>query len=240
MSQEELRTEEEIMTENTAGSTAEDLSEKTADDQTETAEPENAADSESAADSENTEETEAAESSEAAEGSDNQEEADKTDESDGMGFLGRKAKKALLKKDQELQDLNDRYKRILAEYDNFRKRTEKEKSDLYAYAVRDVMTRILPVVDNLERGVAAVPEEQRQDPLAEGMEKILKQFEKTLEDIGVKPIESVGQPFDPAYHNAVMHVEDEELGENTVVEEFMKGYMYKDTVIRCAMVKVAN
>ena len=240
MSQEELRTEEEIMTENTDGSTAEDLSEKTADDQTETAEPENAADSESAADSENTEETEAAESSEAAEGSDNQEEADNTDESDDMGFLGRKAKKALLKKDQELQDLNDRYKRILAEYDNFRKRTEKEKSDLYAYAVRDVMTRILPVVDNLERGVAAVPEEQRQDPLAEGMEKILKQFEKTLEDIGVKPIESVGQPFDPAYHNAVMHVEDEELGENTVVEEFMKGYMYKDTVIRCAMVKVAN
>ena len=234
MSQEELRTEEEIMTENTDGSTAEDLSEKTADDQTETAEPENAADSE------NTEETEAAESSEAAEGSDNQEEADNTDESDDMGFLGRKAKKALLKKDQELQDLNDRYKRILAEYDNFRKRTEKEKSDLYAYAVRDVMTRILPVVDNLERGVAAVPEEQRQDPLAEGMEKILKQFEKTLEDIGVKPIESVGQPFDPAYHNAVMHVEDEELGENTVVEEFMKGYMYKDTVIRCAMVKVAN
>ena len=240
MSQEELRTEEEIMTENTDGSTAEDLSEKPADDQTETAEPENAADSESAADSENTEETEAAESSEAAEGSDNQEEADNTDESDDMGFLGRKAKKALLKKDQELQDLNDRYKRILAEYDNFRKRTEKEKSDLYAYAVRDVMTRILPVVDNLERGVAAVPEEQRQDPLAEGMEKILKQFEKTLEDIGVKPIESVGQPFDPAYHNAVMHVEDEELGENTVVEEFMKGYMYKDTVIRCAMVKVAN
>ena len=240
MSQEELRTEEEIMTENTDGSTAEDLSEKTADDQTETAEPENVADSESTADSENTEEAEAAESSEAAEGSDNQEEADNTDESDDMGFLGRKAKKALLKKDQELQDLNDRYKRILAEYDNFRKRTEKEKSDLYAYAVRDVMTRILPVVDNLERGVAAVPEEQRQDPLAEGMEKILKQFEKTLEDIGVKPIESVGQPFDPAYHNAVMHVEDEELGENTVVEEFMKGYMYKDTVIRCAMVKVAN
>ena len=240
MSQEELRTEEEIMTENTDGSTAEDLSDQPAGDQAETAEPENAADSESAADSENTEETEAAESSEAAEGSDNQEEADKTDESDDMGFLGRKAKKALLKKDQELQDLNDRYKRILAEYDNFRKRTEKEKSDLYAYAVRDVMTRILPVVDNLERGVAAVPEEQRQDPLAEGMEKILKQFEKTLEDIGVKPIESVGQPFDPAYHNAVMHVEDEELGENTVVEEFMKGYMYKDTVIRCAMVKVAN
>ena len=240
MSQEELRTEEEIMTENTAGSTAEDLSDQPAGDQAETAEPENAADSESAADSENTEEAEAAEPSEAAEGSDNQEEADNTDESDDMGFLGRKAKKALLKKDQELQDLNDRYKRILAEYDNFRKRTEKEKSDLYAYAVRDVMTRILPVVDNLERGVAAVPEEQRQDPLAEGMEKILKQFEKTLEDIGVKPIESVGQPFDPAYHNAVMHVEDEELGENTVVEEFMKGYMYKDTVIRCAMVKVAN
>jgi molecular chaperone GrpE len=102
------------------------------------------------------------------------------------------------------------------------------------------MTKILPVVDNLERGVAAVPEEQRKDPLAEGMEKILKQFQKTLEDIGVKPIESLGQPFDPVYHNAVMHVEDEEAGENVVVEEFMKGYMYKDTVIRCAMVKVAN
>ena len=130
--------------------------------------------------------------------------------------------------------------RTLAEYENYRKRTEKEKSDLYSYAVKDVMTKILPVLDNLERGLAALPEEAKDDPVAEGMDKINKQFVKALDDIGVKPIEAAGQPFDPKYHNAVMHVEDEELGENVVAEELQKGYTYRDTVVRYSMVKVAN
>ena len=234
MSQEELKTEE-MNTEMKDGSSGEAA--ETAEADIPAAEEH----TESAEDPGEEIEPKAEETSEAEEAAaEDKDETEDTAESEDMDLLGRKAKKALLKKDQEIQDLNDRFKRILAEYDNFRKRTDKEKSDLYAYAVRDVMTKILPVVDNLERGVAAVPEEQRKDPLAEGMETILKQFQKTLEDIGVKPIESLGQPFDPVYHNAVMHVEDEEAGENVVVEEFMKGYMYKDTVIRCAMVKVAN
>ena len=153
---------------------------------------------------------------------------------------GRRLKKELAKKEEELASLTDRYMRTLAEYENFRKRTEKEKSDLYSYAVKDVMTKILPVLDNLERGMAAIPEEGRDDPVAEGMDKILKQFVKALDDIGVKPIEAEGQSFDPNLHNAVMHVEDESLGENVVAEELLKGYTYRDTVVRHAMVKVAN
>lgn len=162
-------------------------------------------------------------------------------EEGGKGMLpGRRLKKELAKKEEELASLTDRYMRTLAEYENFRKRTEKEKSDLYSYAVKDVMTKILPVLDNLERGMAAIPEEGRDDPVAEGMDKILKQFVKALDDIGVKPIEAEGQSFDPNLHNAVMHVEDESLGENVVAEELLKGYTYRDTVVRHAMVKVAN
>lgn len=153
---------------------------------------------------------------------------------------GHREKKELAKKDAEIAELTDRYKRTLAEYDNFRRRTEKEKSDLYSFAVRDVMTRILPVLDNLERGIAAIPEDQKNDTFAEGMDKIRKQFEKALDDIGVKPIEAKGKKFDPAYHNAVMHIDDEKYGENEVVEEFQKGYTYRDSVVRHSMVKVAN
>ena len=131
-------------------------------------------------------------------------------------------------------------KRQMAEFENFRKRTEKEKSSMYEMGARDIIERILPVVDNFERGLASIPEEAKATPFADGMEKIYKQFQKTLEEAGVKAIEAVGQEFDPNFHNAVMHVDDESLGENVVAEELLKGYMYRDTVVPHSMVKVAN
>lgn len=160
---------------------------------------------------------------------------------EGSGFMkkfGRKNKKD--KKDEKIEELTDRLTRQMAEFDNFRKRTEKEKSQMYEIGAKDIIEKILPVVDNFERGIAAVPEEEKSNPFAEGMEKIYKQLMTTLEEIGVKPIEAVGQEFDPDFHNAVMHVEDEEVGENIITEEFRKGYLYRDSVVRHSMVKVAN
>ncbi len=154
-------------------------------------------------------------------------------------FLGKKKKKKD-PKDEKIEELEDRVKRQMAEVDNFRKRTEKEKSHMYEIGARDVIEKILPVVDNFERGLAAVPEEERANPVIEGMDKIYKQLMTVLTDLGVAPIEAAGQEFDPNLHNAVMHIEDEELGENIVAEEFQKGYTYKETVIRHSMVKVAN
>ncbi len=143
-------------------------------------------------------------------------------------------------RDQQIEDLNDRVKRQMAEFDNFRKRTEKEKQAMFDNGARSIIEKILPVVDNFERGLAAIPEDQKSDPIAEGMDKIYKQLITTLEEAGVKAIEAVGAEFDPNLHNAVMHVEDEELGENIVAEEFQKGYLYHDSVVRHSMVKVAN
>ena len=160
---------------------------------------------------------------------------------EGSGFMkkfGRKNKKD--KKDEKIEELTDRLTRQMAEFDNFRKRTDKEKSQMYEIGAKDIIEKILPVVDNFERGIAAVPEEEKSNPFAEGMEKIYKQLMTTLEEIGVKPIEAVGQEFDPDFHNAVMHVEDEEVGENIITEEFQKGYLYRDSVVRHSMVKVAN
>ena len=160
---------------------------------------------------------------------------------EGSGFMkkfGRKNKKD--KKDEKIEELTDRLTRQMAEFDNFRKRTEKEKSQMYEIGAKDIIEKILPVVDNFERGIATVPEEEKSNPFAEGMEKIYKQLMTTLEEIGVKPIEAVGQEFDPDFHNAVMHVEDEEVGENIITEEFQKGYLYRDSVVRHSMVKVAN
>ena len=160
---------------------------------------------------------------------------------EGSGFMkkfGRKNKKD--KKDEKIEELTDRLTRQMAEFDNFRKRTEKEKSQMYEIGAKDIIEKILPVVDNFARGIAAVPEEEKSNPFAEGMEKIYKQLMTTLEEIGVKPIEAVGQEFDPDFHNAVMHVEDEEVGENIITEEFQKGYLYRDSVVRHSMVKVAN
>lgn len=144
------------------------------------------------------------------------------------------------KKDQLIEELTDKYKRTFAEFDNFRKRSEKEKTAMYEIGAKDIVERILPIVDNFERGLATVPEEDMNEPFVDGMSKIYKQLMKALEDAGVKPIEAVGTEFDPNFHNAVMHVEDEELGENIVAEELQKGYMYRDTVVRHSMVKVAN
>ena len=127
----------------------------------------------------------------------------------------------------------------MAEFDNFRKRTEKEKAAMYEIGARSVIEKILPVVDNFERGLA-VEDENSQDPFVQGMQKIYKQLMSTLEAMEVKPIEAVGKEFNPDFHNAVMHVEDENFGENIVAEEFQKGYTYRDSVVRHSMVKVAN
>lgn len=153
-------------------------------------------------------------------------------------FFGKKNKKD--KKDEKIDELTDRLTRQMAEFDNFRKRTEKEKAQMYEIGAKDIIEKILPIVDNFERGLSSVSEEEKETPFAEGMEKIYKQLMTTLEGIGVKPIEAVGQEFNPDFHNAVMHVEDEELGENVIAEEFQKGYTYRDSVVRHSMVKVAN
>ena len=192
------------------------------------------------AEEQDTEETvEEAEKEAAEEAAEPTEETEGSEE--GSGFMkkfGRKNKKD--KKDEKIEELTDRLTRQMAEFDNFRKRTDKEKSQMYEIGAKDIIEKILPVVDNFERGIAAVPEEEKSNPFAEGMEKIYKQLMTTLEEIGVKPIEAVGQEFDPDFHNAVMHVEDEEVGENIIAEEFQKGYLYRDSVVRHSMVKVAN
>ncbi|MCD8338017.1 MAG: nucleotide exchange factor GrpE [Lachnospiraceae bacterium] len=160
-------------------------------------------------------------------------------EPEKKGFFSKK-KKEKDKRDQQIEELTDRVQRQMAEFDNFRKRSEKEKSAMFEVGAKSVLEKILPTVDNFERGFANLSEEQKQDAFAQGMEKVYRQLLTALEGIGVKPIEAVGQPFDPNFHNAVMHVEDEEAGENVVVEEFQKGYMYRDNVLRHSMVKVAN
>ena len=161
-----------------------------------------------------------------------------TESKEKKKFFAKKEKKD--KKDEKIEELTDRLTRQMAEFDNFRKRTEREKSQMNEIGAKDIIEKILPVIDNFERGLAAVPEESKEDPFVEGMEKIYKQIMTTLEGVGVKPIEAVGQEFNPDFHNAVMHVEDEEAGENIITEEFQKGYMYHDSVVRHSMVKVAN
>lgn len=144
------------------------------------------------------------------------------------------------KKDIAIVDLTDRLKRSMAEFDNFRKRSEKEKATMFDMGARSIAEKILPVVDNFERAMVAAPKEGDGKAFADGITMIYNQLKKTLEDLGVKPIDCVGQAFDPNFHNAVMHIEDESLGENVVAEELLKGYMYKDSVLRHSMVKVAN
>ena len=144
------------------------------------------------------------------------------------------------KKDEQIEELMDKLTRQMAEFDNFRKRTEKEKSAMYEVGAKDIIEKILPVIDNFERGLDAVTEEQKNNSFVTGMEMIYKQIMTMLDGVGVKVIEAVGQEFNPDLHNAVMHVEDEEVGENIIVEEFQKGYTYRDSVVRHSMVKVAN
>ena len=163
-------------------------------------------------------------------------EADSEDPAKKKSFF----KKKKDKKDEQIEELTDKVKRQMAEFDNFRKRTEKEKSQMYDMGAKTIVEKILPVIDNFERGLAAVPEDNKEDAFVVGMDKIYRQMLTVLEEAGVKPIEAVGAEFDPNFHNAVMHVEDETLGENVVAEELQKGYMYRDTVVRHSMVKVAN
>ena len=152
------------------------------------------------------------------------------------GFFKKKEKKD--KKDVQIEELTDKVRRQMAEFENFRKRSEKEKSQMYEVGAKSILEKILPVVDNFERGLKGM--EESEDPFAQGMQMIYKQLMTSLEEAGVSPIEALGNEFDPNFHNAVMHVEDEEAGESEIVEEFQKGYMYHDTVLRHSMVKVAN
>ena len=144
------------------------------------------------------------------------------------------------KRDEQIAELQDKVTRQMAEFDNFRKRSEKEKAAMYSMGARDVLEKMLEVLDNFERGFDAVEQDDQDDAFVQGMQMVYKQMLEALEKLGVKPIEAVGQPFDPNYHNAVMHEDNEEAGENEVVAEFQKGYMYHDDVIRHSMVKVAN
>lgn len=159
---------------------------------------------------------------------------------DKKSFFGKKKDK----KDKQIEDLtaqlDDLRKRNLAEFENFRKRTEKEKSTMFDMGAKSVLEKLLPIIDNFERGFAGLSEEQMSDPFVSGMDMVYKQLVKALADMGVEPIEAVGKPFDPNLHNAVMHVEDENLGENTVAQEFQKGYLYHGSVVRHSMVQVAN
>ena len=179
---------------------------------------------------------ETTETSEKVENEEAEETAKDTEKKSGKKLFGKKKDK----KDEKIEELTDKLTRQMAEFDNFRKRTEKEKSQMYEVGAKDIIEKILPVVDNFERGLDAVKEEDKEDPFVQGMEKVYKHLLTTLEGIDVKPIEAVGQQFDPNFHNAVMHVEDENFGENVVAEEFQKGYTYRDSVVRHSMVKVAN
>ena len=181
-------------------------------------------------------EAEAEETEETSEETGSEEAKEDAEKKTGKKLFGKKKDK----KDEKIEELTDKLTRQMAEFDNFRKRTEKEKSQMYEIGAKDIIEKILPVVDNFERGLDAVKEEEKEDPFVQGMEKVYKHLVTTLEGIEVKPIEAVGQPFDPNFHNAVMHVEDENFGENIVAEEFQKGYTYRDSVVRHSMVKVAN
>lgn len=162
------------------------------------------------------------------------------EDEDKKGFFKKNKKDKKDPKDIQIEELSDKYRRTMAEFDNFRKRTEKEKAVMYEIGAKDIINKLLPVVDNFERGLASIPEADKGTPIADGMDKIYRQLTKMLEEAGVKEIEAEGQEFNPDFHNAVMHIEDETLGENVVAEVLLKGYTYRDSVVRHSMVKVAN
>lgn len=162
--------------------------------------------------------------------------ADKTEEKEGIF----KKKKKKDKKDEQIEDLTDRLKRQMAEFENFRKRTEKEKTQMFDMGAKTIVEKILPVIDNFERGLATVPEDKQEDPFVSGMQMVYKQLMTELENAGVKAIECAGQEFNPDFHNAVMQVESEELESGIIAQELQKGYMYKDSVVRHSMVSVVQ
>jgi len=214
----EQQAEENAETEEAGEEAAGEVSEETSEEATDEAE----------AAGEETEEV----SEEAADGEDEKEAKPKK-----KLFGGKEKKKDKLQ--EQIDELKDKNMRQMAEFENFRKRTEKEKQAMFETGARSVIEKLLPVVDNFERGLGALKEEEK-GAFSEGMEMIYKQLMSELEKLEVKPIDAVGKEFDPNLHNAVMHVDDEELGENVVVEELQKGYMYRETVVRHSMVKVAN
>ena len=177
-------------------------------------------------------------SAEAANGAET--EAEKLEKAKKALFSKKEKKEKKDKKDEQIAELTDRLMRQMAEFDNFRKRTEREKAQMFEIGAKDIIEKILPVVDNFERGFAGLSEEELATPFAQGMDKVYRQMVSTLEAAGVKPIEAVGKEFDPNLHNAVMHEDNEEFGENIISEEFIKGYTYRDSVVRHSMVKVAN
>ena len=181
--------------------------------------------------------TEASDENTSEESSEESSKESSKEEKDGKKPFKKKEKKKD-KRDEQIEQLTDRVTRQMAEFENFRRRTEQEKAQMFGNGAKAIIEKVLPVVDNFERGLATV--EEGADPFADGMLMIYKQLLTTLEEAGVKPIEAVGKEFNPDFHNAVMHVEDDEVGENIVVEEFQKGYMYNDSVVRHSMVKVAN
>lgn len=154
--------------------------------------------------------------------------------------FGRKKDKNIEKLEEKLAELEDKRVRQLAEFENFRKRSEKEKSQMFETGAKTVVEKILPVIDNFERGLAGVPEEEKEAPFVQGVELVYKQLVTALNELGVKPIDAVGKEFDPNLHNAVMAVDDDSLESGTVAEEMQKGYMYNDSVVRHSMVKVVN
>lgn len=183
-------------------------------------------------------------STESADVSEEDAEAEDTEAEEAEGASDKKEgffkKKKKDKKDEQIEELNDRLRRQMAEFDNFRKRTEKEKSQMFDMGARTIVEKILPVVDNFERGFTTVDEEDKEDAFVLGMDKVYKQLMTELEAMGVTPIECVGKEFNPDFHNAVMQVESEEYESGIVAQELLKGYMYKDTVVRHSMVAVVS
>ena len=185
--------------------------------------------------------TETAETAESAESTETSE-AEQAQESAGekKSFFDKKKDKTTAALEEKLADLEDKRVRQLAEFENFRKRSEKEKSQMFEMGAKNVVEKMLPVIDNFERGLLAVAEEDKESPFVQGMELVYKQMLTAFDALGVKPIDAVGKEFDPNLHNAVMHVEDDQFGENEISQELQKGYKYRGTVVRHSMVQVAN
>ncbi|CUH92580.1 hypothetical protein SD1D_1034 [Herbinix luporum] len=171
---------------------------------------------------------------------DSEKKSDEKPSKSGKSLFKGSKNKELEAKEQKIQELSDRLMRTMAEFDNYRKRSEKEKSQMFDLGVKHVIEKMLPIIDNFERGLGSVDEANKDNPIVQGFNMIYKQLMTTMDELGVKPIEALGKEFDPNFHNAVMHGEDENLGENIVAEEFQKGYMYNDIVVRHSMVRVVN
>ena len=172
---------------------------------------------------------------------------EETQQEEAKAGSGKKKKKSakvlemeLKKSEEKAAELTDKYQRLMAEFENARKRNAKEQTRMYDVGAKEVLQKLLPVVDNFERGLDALSQEEKEEPFAQGVEKIYQQLMTVFGELGVKAMDAAGKEFNPDVHNAVMHVEDEEMGENLVVEEFQKGYMYKESVLRHSMVKVVN